>query len=112
MSAMQAEQSSSGNNIIIHNNEIIFCLILFHLVSEPMAADLELPRSQFEEIPRNEMNEALRKQFEMNCGAVLDKSNKIHGENRQLIINFLGGHHTKPERKSFLYLFFYLLFLT
>ena len=46
----------------------------------------------------NEMNEALRKQFEMNCGAVLDKSNKIHGDNRQLIINFLGGHHTKPER--------------
>jgi hypothetical protein len=74
-----------------------------------MAADPGLPRSQFEEIPRNEMSEALRKQFEMNCGAVLDKSNKIHGDNRQLIINFLGGHHTKPERKSLLY-FFYLIF--
>jgi len=67
---------------------------------QPMAADLELPRSQFEEIPRNEMSEALRKQFEMNCGAVLDKSNKIHGDNRQLIINFLGGHHTKPEQRE------------
>lgn len=63
-----------------------------------MAADLELPKSQFEEIPKIEMTETMRKQFEMNCGAVLDKSNKIHGDNRQLIINFLGGHHTKPER--------------
>jgi len=69
---------------------------------QPMAADQELqpPRLQFEEIPRNEMNETLRKQFEMNCGAVLDKSNKIHGDNRQLIINFLGGHHTKPEQRE------------
>ena len=66
-----------------------------------MVTDPEVPRPQFEEIPKNEMNEALRKQFEMNCGAVLDKSNKIHGDNRQLIINFLGGHHTKPERKNF-----------
>ncbi|GBB91061.1 hypothetical protein RclHR1_18180002 [Rhizophagus clarus] len=71
------------------------------LVSEqPMAADLELPKSQFEEIPKIEMADTLRKQFEMNCGAVLDKSNKIHGDNRQLIINFLGGHHTKPEQRE------------
>ncbi|CAG8704055.1 5439_t:CDS:2, partial [Rhizophagus irregularis] len=70
-------------------------------VSEhPMAADLELPKSQFEEIPKIEMTETMRKQFEMNCGAVLDKSNKIHGDNRQLIINFLGGHHTKPEQRE------------
>ncbi|RGB24198.1 hypothetical protein C1646_510636 [Rhizophagus diaphanus] len=70
-------------------------------VSEhPMAADLELPKSQFEEIPKIEMIETMRKQFEMNCGAVLDKSNKIHGDNRQLIINFLGGHHTKPEQRE------------
>ncbi|CAI2169954.1 10384_t:CDS:2, partial [Funneliformis geosporum] len=66
----------------------------------PIVADPELPRPQFEEIPKNEMNEALRRQFEMNCGAVLDKSNKIHGDNRQLIINFLGGHHTKPEQRE------------
>ncbi|CAG8440493.1 2379_t:CDS:2 [Funneliformis mosseae] len=67
---------------------------------QPIVADPELPRPQFEEIPKNEMNEELRRQFEMNCGAVLDKSNKIHGDNRQLIINFLGGHHTKPEQRD------------
>jgi hypothetical protein len=77
-----------------------------------MTADPELPRSQFEEIPRNEMSELSRKQFEVNCSAVLDKSNKIIDEdNRQLIINFLGGNHTKPERKRLNKCLFYLLFL-
>ena len=61
------------------------------------------------------MSEELRKQFETNCSAVLNKANKIHGEIRQLIINFLGGNHVKPERKKFpslfIYFFHYLTFI-